>query len=229
MTRPSPAAAASDVPSDAIAATPRDAREGARAAASDARSSACESPIRPRSHSRHDYYGARGGGRCRDEKYRRHPDRPPTRRPSDRPPPASSTPSPRAIADSPRRASRSPTTRARRCPSTARTPITSPRRCARVRRRARARDPRARRTRGTSRHLTPARAGVASFPSSLPSPSSLDDYPLPPTPSQASRPGAWSRRGSRARTPTSTACGPSPPRRTRASTRGAPRGTRGAL
>jgi len=66
MTRSSPAAAASDVSSDAIAATPRDAREGARAAASDARSSACESPIRPRSHSRHYYDGARGGAVTRN-------------------------------------------------------------------------------------------------------------------------------------------------------------------
>ena len=59
MTRSSPAAAASDVSSDAIAATPRDAREGARAAASDARSSACESPIRPRSHKQTVYHGTR--------------------------------------------------------------------------------------------------------------------------------------------------------------------------
>ena len=188
MTRSSPAAAASDVSSDAIAATPRDAREerARRRPTPDRVRVSHWSAAKPQA----DSVPRRARRRtARDEKYRRHPDRPndpPPVRPGARAdPPAWVDPLPRAIADSPRRASRSPTTRARRCPSTARTPITSPRRCARVRRpRARA-TPRARRTAGTSRHLTPARARAWRLfpPPSLPHhPLTITPPPPPPTP-----------------------------------------------
>ena len=166
MTRSSPAAAASDVSSDAIAATPRDAREGAREAASDARWSACESPIRPRSHSRQYYYGEAADGAVTRNIGGTLTDRRPAARPtgcSRGPPPCVRRPPPPgdrglpaarvALADHPRAT----------MPFDGANPdhVTAAM-CAGASSGARAPPPRSTNRAGTSRHLTP-RAGRGVF------------------------------------------------------------------